>query len=86
VARDESRHVNFGVRFLKEMVERDHDNAQVIRGTIMRALPVALTVIEPPGGDMTYFDPLPYGPDDLTAFAYNSLEKRLRVIGVELAA
>jgi ribonucleoside-diphosphate reductase beta chain len=86
VARDESRHVNFGVRFLKEMVERDHDNAQIIQGTLMRALPVALTVIEAPGGDMTYFDPLPYGPDDLRAFAYNSLEKRLGVIGVELAA
>lgn len=86
VARDESRHVNFGVRFLKEMVERDHDNAQIIQGTLMRALPVALTVLEPPGGDVSYFDPLPYGPDDLTAFAYNLLEKRLRVIGVELVA
>jgi ribonucleoside-diphosphate reductase beta chain len=86
VARDESRHVNFGVRFLKEMVERDRDNAQIIQGTLMRALPVALTVIEAPGGDMTYFDPLPYGPDDLRAFAYNSLEKRLRLVGVELAA
>jgi ribonucleoside-diphosphate reductase beta chain len=85
VARDGSRHVNFGVRFLKEMVERDRNNAQIIQGTLMRVVPIALSVMEPPGGDMSYFDPLPYGPDDLIAFAYESLEKRLRVIGVEPA-
>jgi len=85
VARDESRHVNFGVGFLKEMVELDPNNAQVIQGTLMRVVPVAPTVFEPPDGDMSYFDPLPYGPADLTAFAYNSLEKRLSAIGVEPA-
>jgi ribonucleoside-diphosphate reductase beta chain len=85
VARDESRHVNFGVGFLKEMVELDPNNAQVIQGTLMRVVPVALTVVEPPDGDTSYFHPLPYGPADLTAFAYNSLEKRLSAIGVEPA-
>jgi ribonucleoside-diphosphate reductase beta chain len=85
VARDGCRHVNFGVRFLKEMVERDHSSAQIIQGTLTRVIPVALTVVEPPDGDMSYFDPLPYGPGDLTAFAYDSLEKRLRAVGVEPA-
>jgi hypothetical protein len=33
---------------------------------------------------MSYFEPLPYGPDELTQFAFNSLTKRLNVIGVEL--
>lgn len=86
VARDESRHVNFGVGFLKEMVELDRDNALLIQETLMRVVPVALSVVEPPDGDMSYFDPLPYGPDDLAAFANESLVKRLGVIGVELAA
>jgi ribonucleoside-diphosphate reductase beta chain len=86
VARDESRHVSFGVKFLKEMVAGDPRYEAVIQGAIARAMPAAVKVIEPPGGDMTYFDPLPYGPDDLTAFAFASLSKRMRVIGVDLAA
>jgi ribonucleoside-diphosphate reductase beta chain len=85
VARDESRHVNFGVGFLKEMVGLDPNNAQVILGTLTRVIPAALTAVEPPDGDMSYFDPLPYGPDDLAAFAHDLLGKRLSVIGVELA-
>jgi ribonucleoside-diphosphate reductase beta chain len=86
VARDESRHVNFGVKFLKEMVSSDPRYADVISAALMKIVPVSMAVIEPPGGDMTYFDPLPYGPDELTAFALNSLSKRLRVIGVDFAA
>ena len=85
VARDESRHVGFGVKFLKEMVDKDRHFADVIQGALARIVPISLSVIEPPGGDMSYFDPLPYGPDDLTNFAFNSLSKRLNVIGVELA-
>jgi ribonucleoside-diphosphate reductase beta chain len=86
VARDESRHVSFGVKFLQEAVANDRGYADVIQGALARVLPVSLRVIEPPGGDMTYFDPLPYGPDELTAFALASLTKRMRVIGVELPA
>lgn len=81
IARDESRHVGFGVRFLKEMVTTDRHYADVIQASLAEVTPVSLTVIEPPGGDMTYFEPLPYGPEDLTSFALNSLAKRLRVIG-----
>jgi hypothetical protein len=33
---------------------------------------------------MTYFDPLPYGLEDLTAFALGSLNERMKVIGVAL--
>lgn len=86
VARDESRHVGFGVKFLKEMVQAETRYADVIRAALDRIIPVSLTVIEPPDGDQSYFDPLPYGPDDLTAFAMNSLMKRLNVIEVELTA
>ena len=84
VARDESRHVNFGVRFLGEMVSNDARYADVIRGKLDELTPVGLSVIDPPGGDMSYFEPLPYGPTELTEYALHSLDKRLRAIGVEL--
>ena len=84
VARDESRHVGFGVRFLKEMVARDERYGEVIKQALGRIAPIGLTVIEPPDGDMSYYDPLPYGPEELTTFAINSLNKRLKVIGIPL--
>lgn len=80
-ARDESRHVAFGVRFLKEMIERDRRYVDVINKMVEEFTPIGLSVIEPPDGDFSYFDPLPYGPDDLSAFALNSLSKRLQAIG-----
>lgn len=82
VARDESRHVSFGVKFLKEMVHRDERYAKVIQSTLDRIVPVGMSVIEPPGGDYSYFEPLPYGADDLMSYALSSLTKRLRAIGV----
>jgi ribonucleoside-diphosphate reductase beta chain len=84
IARDESRHVSFGVRFLKEMVERDRHYAEVITTALTELIPIGLTAIAPPDNDMTYFDPLPYGLEDLTAFALGSLNERMKVIGVAL--
>lgn len=85
IARDESRHVGFGVRFLCEQVERDPRFAEVIRKKLDEFTPVSLSVVDPPDGDATYFEPLPYGPEQLTEYALHALEKRLRGIGVSLA-
>ena len=84
VARDESRHVGFGVRFLREQVEKDARYADVIRTKLDDLTPVSLSVIDPPNGDPSYFKPLPYGPQQLTEYALHSLQKRLRGIGVDL--
>lgn len=84
VARDESRHVGFGVRFLREQVEREPRFAGVIKGKLDELTPVSLSVIDPPDGDARYFEPLPYGPEQLTGYALHALDKRLRGIGVDL--
>ena len=85
IARDKSRHVSFGIRFLKEMVTLDRHYADVIEAALSRIVPISLSGLEAPGGDMSYFESLPYGPEDLTTYALNSLRKRVKVIGVELA-
>lgn len=85
IAQDESRHVGFGVRFLREQVEADARIEGIIKWKLDELTPVLLTVIDPPDGDPSYFDPLPYGPEQLTEYASHSLEKRLRGIGVDLA-
>src|SRR5688500_11812152 len=84
VARDESRHVGFGVRFLREQVEAHPRFASVIKDKLDELTPVSLSVIDPPGGDLSYFGPLPYGPEELTEYAMHALDKRLRGIGVDL--
>jgi ribonucleoside-diphosphate reductase beta chain len=84
IARDESRHVGFGVRFLREQVEREPRFAGVIKDKLDELTPVSLSVIDPPDGDARYFEPLPYGPEQLTEYALHALDKRLRGIGVDL--
>jgi ribonucleoside-diphosphate reductase beta chain len=84
VARDESRHVSFGVLFLKEMASLDVRYETVVRDAVVRYGPTTLAVIDPTtAGDS--FPTLPYGPGDLVTFARDSLRKRLRAIGVEVA-
>ena len=84
IARDEARHVDFAVKFLREMVVKDRHYADVIVGVLTKALPVIRATFEAPGGDPSYFDPLSYGPDDLTTFALDALKKRADLIGLEL--
>src|SRR2546426_4787697 len=47
VARDESRHVVFGVKFLREMIQRDAANAKVIKAAIDKYAQVAFTALTP---------------------------------------
>src|SRR6266436_3143705 len=47
VARDESRHVVFGVKFLREMIQRDPANAKVIQAAGDKYAPVALKALTP---------------------------------------
>jgi ribonucleoside-diphosphate reductase beta chain len=87
VARDESRHVNFGVRALMEAGIRD-------RALLDRAVEVVYKLLEPAcrtvaAPDRKFAispedtpDNLRISPYEVRAFSLNSLTKRLRVAGV----
>src|SRR5258708_6644918 len=47
VARDESRHVVFGVKFLREMIQRDAAYARVVHDAVEKYAPTALEAIAP---------------------------------------
>src|SRR5260221_13567182 len=47
VARDESRHVVFGVKFLREMIQRDAAYARVVHDAVEKYAPSALEAIAP---------------------------------------
>ena len=48
VARDEHRHIAFGVRFLTDMAKEDERYREAIQRTMAEALPVADKVLDPP--------------------------------------
>ncbi|HEY6671048.1 MAG TPA: ribonucleotide-diphosphate reductase subunit beta, partial [Solirubrobacterales bacterium] len=48
VARDEHRHIAFGVGFLTECVNEDQRYREVIQNMLMKSLPIADKVIDPP--------------------------------------
>src|SRR5262249_38434541 len=48
VARDEHRHIAFGVRFLTDMVRADPRHREAMQRTMAEALPVADLVLDPP--------------------------------------
>lgn len=90
VARDESRHVNFGVRALMEAGVKDRSHLQVVSDQIFRLLPMACRIVAAPDRRFA-IDPaetppnLLLNPFEIREFSLNSLIKRLRVIGLPQA-
>jgi ribonucleoside-diphosphate reductase beta chain len=85
VARDESRHVSFGIRVLHDAVQGDPERfAPLIQRTLVECLPLISGTIEPP--DPTYLTEYGHSEQQLLEFAMNSLNRRLRAIGIRLAA
>src|SRR5438309_5278004 len=85
VARDESRHVNFGIKVLQEAVREDPVRfAPLIQRTLVECLPLIAGTIEPP--DPRYYSEFGRTEQELVDFAMTSLNKRLHAVGINLAA
>ena len=82
VARDEHRHIAFGVRFLVDAVKQDDKNRAVIQGMLERAIPVADQVIDPPWADEDSWDLFGVSREETHEFAATCLSRRLKVIGL----
>lgn len=87
VARDESRHVNFGVRALLEANARDHAMAEVIEDQVMKLLEPACRIVAAPDRRFVV-EPeetppnLRISPYEVRGFSLFSLIKRLKVAGL----
>ncbi|GCE31304.1 hypothetical protein KDA_67880 [Dictyobacter alpinus] len=84
VARDESRHVLFGVKFLRDMIHNDRDYAQVVYNTINRHVSNALQSVAPPENRIEPMLAQKEDPWETPRYARRSLEKKLRVIGLDM--
>ena len=82
VARDEHRHIAFGVRFLSDMAAQDDRYREAIQRTLAECLPIADGVLEPPWAETDEDWELFGGSREEThAFAAQALTRRLKVIG-----
>jgi ribonucleoside-diphosphate reductase beta chain len=85
IARDEHRHVAYGTWFLKETAGRDEALGERMRQKIADLLPTAAEVLVPIGyklGDD--WEVLGYTAAETNEFAFKSLARRLKAIGVPL--
>ncbi len=85
VARDESRHVNFGLKVLRDAVREDAARyAPLIQKTLVECLPLIAGTIDPP--DPRYITDFGHTESEILQFAFDSLTRRLQAIGINLAA
>jgi ribonucleoside-diphosphate reductase beta chain len=82
---DETRHIGYGVWFLRESV-REHDEAeQTIRDTLAELLPAMAETLTPPDRDGEVdWDALGAGAGEIREFALRGLTRRLEIIGAPL--
>ena len=86
VARDEHRHIAFGVRFLTDCVQEDDRYREVIQRMLEQAIPVADQVIDPPWAEEDDYELFGVSREETHAFAAKCLSRRLKVIGLMPAA
>ncbi len=82
---DETRHIGYGVWFLRETVRSEPQMGEVVRQTLRDLLPsVAASLAPPDTGTDRDFAAIGASSDDIREFALGGLTRRLDIIGVPL--
>lgn len=84
VARDESRHVIFGVTFLRQMLLEHPELESVMLATLNKFTPLAMRGLTPPSAMIEQNLQLGFDPWLVPRYACDSLRKKLKVIGLHL--
>ena len=84
ISQDEHRHVAYGTWFLREKAA-DAGLRQRIAERLVELIPLASAVLVPQGADPNDYSILDYPMEETNTFAFNALNRRLKVIGVDLA-
>lgn len=86
ISRDEHRHVAYGTWFLKQKCAENPEYGDRMRARLMDLLPLASGVLVPLGQDPNDWEMLGFNSAQVNDFAFKALTRRLRAIGVPLAA
>jgi ribonucleoside-diphosphate reductase beta chain len=84
LTRDESRHVIFGVRFLRDMIQQDAAYTPIVIDAVKRFAPAALAALIPADKFIANMLQRHEDPWKAPRYAQNSLRKKLKVIGLSI--
>jgi ribonucleoside-diphosphate reductase beta chain len=85
ISADEHRHIAYGTWFLQQKAA-DPAIRRRIGDRLLELLPTTAGVLVPPGADPQNWSLLGFGADEINGFAFSALDRRLKLIGVDLAA
>jgi ribonucleoside-diphosphate reductase beta chain len=85
ISRDEHRHVAYGTWFLQQKAA-DPGLRRRMGQRLLTLLPLAAGVLVPPGADPESYTLMGNSSEDINQFAFTALSRRLKVIGLDLAA
>jgi ribonucleoside-diphosphate reductase beta chain len=84
---DETRHIGYGVWFLRETVRAEPEMGNVVRQALRDLLPsVAASLAPPDTGAERDFGAIGASSEDIRAFALDGLTRRLEIVGVPFSA
>jgi ribonucleoside-diphosphate reductase beta chain len=83
---DETRHIGYGVWFLREAVREHPDQAETVRATLRDLLPSVAEALGGAGEGGPDIERLGVADDEVRRFALDGLTRRLDIVGVPLAS
>jgi ribonucleoside-diphosphate reductase beta chain len=84
ISQDEHRHVAYGTWFLREKAS-DPALKQRIAERLVELIPLASGVLVPKGADPDDYTILDYTMEETNTFAFKALNRRLKVIGIDVS-
>jgi ribonucleoside-diphosphate reductase beta chain len=84
VARDESRHVVFGVKFLRDMIQQDNSNARIVYDAVNKYALPALKGVMPDQETVEQSLAMHVDPWLSNRYSLDSLRKKLKVVGISM--
>jgi ribonucleotide reductase beta subunit family protein with ferritin-like domain len=83
VAKDEQRHIAFGVKMIADLVREDPDCLPAIEELFREIVPFTTAVLVPPDWDERYVTAFGFTLEDIFVHGSDALDSRLRAAGLE---
>ncbi|MGB2711378.1 MAG: ribonucleotide-diphosphate reductase subunit beta [Conexibacter sp.] len=84
IARDEQRHIAFGVKLLADVASHDERCRRAVADTLREVTPWGAAVLQPPGWDRNYTEIFGFTLEDIGEEGVTSLATKMRSAGMPL--
>lgn len=84
IARDEQRHIAFGVKLLHDVASHDEKCRRAVADLLREVTPWGAAVLQPPGWDRNYTEVFGFSLEDIGEEGVTSLQTKLRSAGMPI--